>query len=346
MLEGALRIAAPQPLSMPALEPSDGILIPRPNMSGRDYMPGDFDVQVTTNSMRLRGSREYALEPGPAARRILVLGDSFTYGVGAADDDTYPAQLEGILAVDPGGSWEVLNAGIYGSGPGEQILYYERWASRFQPSVVVLTLYENDLRDDRARPAFFVESGQIRPRAVSPGASRQNAARSLTRRVPGYTYLSQHSHLLSLVRQRAGSLLRPAPARPAPSRASAAPSASLKSSYELLDLELAHLAESVRARGGRLGVVVVAPRFVIHKTRDSSAFEAFVAAAQTSADRHQIPFRDLSPALLRAQEEGTRLYFERDFHCTPAGYGVLAAEVADFLSDEGLLAPALPRAGK
>jgi len=67
------------------------------------------NVEVRINSLGLRGE-EITLEKPSGVKRILVLGDSYTYGVYVGNDETYPAVLEELFERD-GRNIQVINAG-------------------------------------------------------------------------------------------------------------------------------------------------------------------------------------------------------------------------------------------
>ncbi len=92
--------------------------------------------EINVSSQGARGVAEYAL-PRPAdRRRIVIVGDSFTFGEGVADADTYPAQLAGMFE-----GVEVVNLGVLGYGTDQQLLRLERSAFGFEPDLVVLGFF-------------------------------------------------------------------------------------------------------------------------------------------------------------------------------------------------------------
>ena len=62
--------------------------------SRRIMTAGSPACRCSINSLGFRDRREYSLEKPPNTFRILVLGDSVTFGHGTLDDTTYPYLLE------------------------------------------------------------------------------------------------------------------------------------------------------------------------------------------------------------------------------------------------------------
>lgn len=90
---------------------------------------------------------------------IVVVGDSFTRGVLADDNSTYPHLLD---RWSPNTSFR--NYGTVGYGTQQELLVYQNISNRYQHDVVVLGYYMgNDMNDnvdsDPRRPQFGVENG-------------------------------------------------------------------------------------------------------------------------------------------------------------------------------------------
>lgn len=78
----------------------------------------------------------------PDEGRIVALGDSLTAGLGLAERDAWPAQLERRLRA-AGFRWQVINAGISGetsSGARARL----DWVLRLKPDILVLATGAND----------------------------------------------------------------------------------------------------------------------------------------------------------------------------------------------------------
>ena len=107
-------------------------------------------VPVHVNRLELRDPRDYALEKGPHTFRILVLGDSVTFGHGSVYEHTYPYLVEQQLKtwrsdVD----WQVWNAAVPGYNTSQELAQLLEVGPRFRPDLVVVGFYENDLIDNR-----------------------------------------------------------------------------------------------------------------------------------------------------------------------------------------------------
>lgn len=164
------------------------------------------DEKYSTNSHGFR-DRERAYGPAPEGTlRIVVLGDSYTAGVGVDDAQHYSALLEAALpAAQQDGERrpvEVWNLGIPHYGvERSMLLLRERW-DRIQPDVVVLSLFQgNDPIDDLHGPDMFaVVDGHIARGGWLPGANRDYSARRaklnrppFARGVPGDGLLFRYS---------------------------------------------------------------------------------------------------------------------------------------------------------
>lgn len=107
----------------------------------------EFKVNVTINSLGMR-DYEHKITKNDA-KRILVLGDSFTYGYGVELDETYSKVLELELNNDAKRQYEVLNAG-YASGysPDTYLLYLKKEGIEFRPDIVIVGFtIGNDITD-------------------------------------------------------------------------------------------------------------------------------------------------------------------------------------------------------
>ncbi len=115
----------------------------RPNVHARIVGP-EFDVEYLVNEQGFRDTKVYPPEKTKGVTRILLLGDSFTFGSGSNYDDIWPVLTEKQL-IDDGHKVEIIKAGVPGYDTRRQVLYMERLYEEFQPDIVVFVFLPNDL---------------------------------------------------------------------------------------------------------------------------------------------------------------------------------------------------------
>jgi hypothetical protein len=102
-------------------------------------------VPVRINRLGFRDPRDYALEKGANVFRIIVLGDSVTFGHGSLWETTYPFLTEQQLRQwRPDVDWQVWNLGVPGYNTSTELDYLNEIGPRYQPDLVVVGFYPND----------------------------------------------------------------------------------------------------------------------------------------------------------------------------------------------------------
>jgi lysophospholipase L1-like esterase len=109
---------------------------------------GRSRVPVRTNSFGLRTPE--ILEPKPAGTyRILILGDSVTFGWGIRGEDTYGSQLASLLGtLRPEQRFEVINAGVSGYGTWQEALWLAAEGIVLEPDLIIVQVHLNDVADN------------------------------------------------------------------------------------------------------------------------------------------------------------------------------------------------------
>lgn len=132
----------------------DGVLgwANAPGMRGT-YERDEFRFPIRINAHGMRDA-EVDRQPG-ARKRIAVLGDSFTWGIGVADEDRFTERLERARGV------EVLNFGVAGYSPVQYRLMIGD-ALSFRPDLVVIAFC---LGNDFADNVYFQRYGYFKPYA-------------------------------------------------------------------------------------------------------------------------------------------------------------------------------------
>lgn len=92
----------------------------------------DFVVSYQINSLGHR-DQEHRLQKTPGRTRVLVLGDSYTFGEGVPYGERF-------ADIPEDNSWEILNGAVPGWGLDQQLLYFARYGRQFDPDFLVLFL--------------------------------------------------------------------------------------------------------------------------------------------------------------------------------------------------------------
>jgi len=95
-----------------------------------------YGRKLTINSLGMR-DREYSVTKPRNTDRILVLGGSYTWGYGVADDEIFTEVLETKLAEFGDARYEVLNMGVSGWGTDQELLFLTDEGFQFSPDIVV-----------------------------------------------------------------------------------------------------------------------------------------------------------------------------------------------------------------
>jgi lysophospholipase L1-like esterase len=106
-------------------------------------------VPVHINSLGFRDTRDYALQKRSNTFRILILGDSVTFGHGCLFETTYPRLLEERLrAWKRDVDWQVWNLSVPGYNTSQELAQLRAVAAQWQPDLAVVSFYINDLDDN------------------------------------------------------------------------------------------------------------------------------------------------------------------------------------------------------
>jgi lysophospholipase L1-like esterase len=112
----------------------------KPNDSSIWQIRPDMPYRVTTNTQGLR--MDYDLTFPKKKQRILVLGDSVTFGPYLPSHHTYPYLLERKYS-----DKEVINAGVAGYTITDELSLFVERARYVEPDITVLEVLDNDISD-------------------------------------------------------------------------------------------------------------------------------------------------------------------------------------------------------
>ena len=126
--------------------------IQTPNHDGL-FQGREFTVNIKTNSHGFRDD-EYPFTKPVGSKRVVVLGDSFTWGWGVEHEEIFCEVAERKLE-----GTEFLNLGQSSYGTTQEYLLLKKLGMQFSPDFTVLAFFPNDIMDNFGqnpkRPTFM-----------------------------------------------------------------------------------------------------------------------------------------------------------------------------------------------
>ena len=264
---------------------------------------------ATHNTLGLRATREYTTAIPAGHYRIIFLGDSFTYGVGAGDAGTYPAQLETLAP-----TIEAVNMGVVGYGIDQMYLLYMRERGRLNTNLLVLAFIGDDLRRMKLT-AFLTQNPKPRLFLSRDGLTITNVPVPTWGLAARTGWLEQFPNSLVLVQI-------------------------LRSVYDMFiqdydplpvaERVFAELSNAAAKNHQRFAVVYLPAKTDLESDRQSPAARQL----QDSAVRDHIPFFDLTSSFKEAMTRQSVPLFGKDVHYSEAGYRLVAELLLNELRKE------------
>jgi lysophospholipase L1-like esterase len=279
-----------------------------------EKLVGDQNRRLTFQRNRhgLR-DREIVEQKAPNERRILVLGDSFTFGKGVEDGTAvFPELLERRLdeaaRLQNSGSVDVLNGGIPGSLTADWLALWDQISPIYRPDALLIVFFLRDGTRTGSIPEFF---GKIREEIVLRNQR---------------SVLYRHSFLFRMFRdsldQRAVS-----EQYTRTFMSSYFGDETQTSEWRLAQQNLTRLRDLARERSIPIGLVI----FPILVELDSSyPFRTICDLIAEFAKREGIPVHNLLPAFL-GQDAPTLWVSAFDQHPNARGHQIAADSILPFL---------------
>jgi len=117
---------------------------------GHEHTPGArarlMGADVSINALGLRND-DVSSEKPEGTTRILMLGDSITFGWGVAQDETMSVHLAEALNAIAGereNAVEVINSGVGNYNTAMEVAYFMERGAALKPDIVVLNYFVND----------------------------------------------------------------------------------------------------------------------------------------------------------------------------------------------------------
>jgi lysophospholipase L1-like esterase len=276
---------------------------------------------------------------------VLVLGDSFAYGVGVEDDASFSARLE---ALNP--ALEVLNAGVNGYATSHELLLLREVGLAVQPDLVLLAFFWNDVTEAWRKPSppFTLQDGRLVDPLHGPDDPPPSAWPDPNRRP--WLHDSRARRFLKDRAYRARWRLRVALGI-AVDEPTGLDVVERARAWELCFALLREMSRRVRSTGAHFAIAVIPDQVQVYPELERTVLGIDDADIEVQAPlaafarAEGIPFLDLLPPLreARAADPDTLLYYAMDRHLTAEGHRIVSDALGSSLRSLGLLRRA-PRA--
>jgi hypothetical protein len=302
--------------------------IPVPGQHGIRHFPGVFTFAYHNNSLGWRGSREYP-EAKTTLYRVLMLGDSFTYGIGVNDDQTFAALVEKELRAEHL-SVEVLNAGCPGKGTDYELKLFQTVGRQFHPDLTVLCFFGNDFQDNERGEYYNIgRHGKIQ---VKPLECNRSLIKTVLDHLPGYNWLISWSQAANLVKQAGVELLVNRAARNGSDVANGlvvaykrtANGYATPANKKLTQIYVEQLNAAAKGAGGALMMFYVPISQEVRQYRQSRTISSDERAIQRIAADNGMVLWSLTPLLAHSGQPIDRLYY-KEGHWTAAAHALAAS---------------------
>ncbi len=325
---------------------------PRKNIRGEHNKKGSFSSTFQTNSRGLR-DKEYKLNKTEGIKRIVVLGDSFTWGFGVNNDEIYTERLESILP-----NTEVINLGVTAYQLWQEIIYLKREGIKYHPDIVIVGFSLNDIWRESNRKRNLDSNANVGIEMISEQSNtesyffilRQYLKKYIIQKSALCTFINDRINTnKSLVKSLAYLGIKPpltgfekldmniTPAlREYPN--------SLVQSWEATKSELRQLKRITADLGIRLIIVSIPSvqsiqektfmhtiTFSIFETKDFDLDKPYQLLKEF-ADKENIEVVIPVSVFRHMHKEGRVLYLKRDMHFNAAGHELFANAIADYLN--------------
>lgn len=304
----------------------------------------DFAVEYATNPYGFRG--DFGEGAGSGLRRVAVVGDSFVFGFGVRDEETFVALLNRDRGMKAGGGQgeretHFYNFGVPGFSTDQEWMLVRDRVVDFRPDDVMLVVYlGNDLLDNllrvpmqvrMAKPRFTLQNGVLEWHSPDQASLKGGNQASLMELVTGKRqgsdgFFGRIVHRFALGRWVSGML-------PAEESIAAGFGERFRPAVELFGAILGEMHRFCEENEIGLHVVLLAGRSYVERPESLSAAyqEYFRRVVREEARVRGLPVLDLAEAMRDRYRNGMRgMYFPNDGHLTSRGHEWVAGKIARY----------------
>lgn len=306
--------------------------VPKASYKGRMVLKDQFDVDLTTNAQGFRNLGDIPMKKPEGVKRLVFMGDSFVFGWGIDDKETFTYLLQEDLGTRYGKEKvEVINAGVY----GYDIIQYRELFYRllkYEPDAVFLGFcLENDFNITPLKNDTTVEGVR-----VEPETSFKYKARNFINNL----------HLVALVRDRLyinfpkiRNLMLSLGVNNKRDIFLKEYTPALRKSMSETGAVLKEMQDECSKRGIKFIVLLVPLKEQVYCREEINKFDGYDVDRPNKALKEvltasRVDYLDLlGPLILESERTKDRLYFDIDPHWTKYGQAVVEKSIFEKYGD-------------
>lgn len=295
------------PISLPSLkqitEPSDVL--------GYKLVPNLKDGSININSHGLR-DRERKWEKPEGTKRILGVGDSFTFGYQVGVNDCYLKQLERSLNKS-GGRWDVINAGVTGYNMWQYLAYVKCCGYKYRPDLMIIGVFFDDFNGDPFTGMKASDPQRYRSLSWLRIANFiRNSFEMLKyryRHLMGATWLNSIEERRAFINKAKGGPLLEGEADP--------------QIYRKFEIRLRKLLQVAEAHQIRILVFLIPDVIQLGHPE----LQGMNRLLREICNRYGVPFLDITPSFEDIKNANSLYLMPYDAHTSPLGHSVIARQL-------------------
>ncbi len=281
----------------------------------------EYDVEISQDA---NGFRMFGDLTSPA-RRVLVIGDSFTQAVQVSDDKTYYAPLKAL-------NINVFAYGAGGYGSLQEFMILDKYFDEIKPDLIIWQYSTNDIVNNSPEletASTINNNDMVRPYLVD-GKVRYILPRShaTTLRL----FALRYSRLLYIILNRIDRLRTMLPLHTV--EMESAPGKIAHPQFLKALATTDEIIGMVRRRAGKVPIV----GFIVGADPVVAGPE-YIEGLQKVSLNHEVMLADLEGPVLEADRRGTVVIAEDKAHWNEMGHHIAGLALTKYLSEQKLLEP-------
>jgi len=339
MTEAVLYFVRPQPILMPSymsFDPQMGMIL-APGLHSK-YYNGPFRYHYTHTAQGFRDAGPTA--PGaPPLQTVLILGDSYTYGVYVEDDETFAALLQHQWRV-MGKPIKVLNAAVPGTGTDYALRLLRTRLSTEQPKSILLFFHNSDFQDNQREEYMRAQGDQIVLAPLPEGLYKKT---QFLRKSRLYNWLLSWSQVANMMKKQFFSIMRKKAGRLGsmqdmvesydPRRSPHGYTiCSDPANIALTEKMVEAVSLEAKRRHAYFEIFYVPNREMVTYFQSTGLLSEDELALRAIVRKHAIPFASLTPFFAASQKPMDAIYLPNETHWGTGGHRLVAEFVLQELA--------------